>query len=707
MKLNAKLLQDLRQSLDLTLSLFIKNSASSDETSRLIDIIRKIELTILLQSKDIFAIGGTQGAGKTTLIKEMLNIPDEWLTGNPGRGEQVPLFIEQVDSKDHNKPYATCVCLDKSTQQIYEEGNISSEQLNKILRGWDNLSSSDFGDNIKILYPKLYVPCEQVLVRDAINWVLLPGYEKENNKNRQWQSLMKHILVNASGIIIATDGVLLANHNQNDIVDDLQDFFIHRTPVIAITKTEGMSAEDKQQLKNSASRVYNIGLKQRTALVADKNIVLTGSGNRHEWHDTLQQCISEFIYSSAALESSVINAFGEILDDDLEFALDTLTKLEQKTANNNSQRQDIIEETLGAFNKAAEDYESKLRKALNKALQPKVSAAAQRCEDVYREEEEGFVNNMKILGRRLAFQGEDVQRDRVARIQKAWTDQFSERTQEEMIYDVVSDVNLSNLKRKGVIAYDDRYKTAKLNDDFVAPYELLGYGDDLTFSSDNMPGDTLNELLYGQIKPTAAVIKSSEDKTKALELLPVLMMETARGNLLLQQRNVSLSDLPAEIRPQAIFEQLFAGKETLTPIRASMLALLGIDAKDSKTGGNNKKDEGMLAPLAILGKAAVALTVAHTLYQVTGIVRESDKAQIFFIKNSLHNMASEFVQDILDQYNEAIELVSEILEQNLKTLYEVPDGLSLRSDIAIAQTRLEKIQKYFKGYLADAQKILA
>ena len=46
------------------------------------------------------------------------------------------------------------------------------------------------------------------------------------------------------------------------------------------------------------------------------------------------------------------------------------------------------------------------------------------CKDRYKAEEMGFINNAKILGRRLAFQGLEVDDDRHARVMQAWQAQY-------------------------------------------------------------------------------------------------------------------------------------------------------------------------------------------------------------------------------------------------------------------------------------------
>lgn len=708
MKINLSLLNELKKTLNFTLSIYIENRASKEEIEHIVNVIRKIELTILLQEKDIYAIGGTQGAGKTTLVKEMLNITNDWLEGNPGRGEQVPLFIEQIEDEQLTEPKAVFVCLEKETRKIIEKGNITKEELKQILQGWNDFNTKFSNENLSILYPKLYIPSKKAFIKEKLNWVLLPGYEKANYKNHTWQNLMKHIFVNASGIIIATDGVLLANNNQQHITQDLSSFLSERSPIIAVTKTENMSKEDKIQLANTASSVFNKEYNEKNHEIKIDNIVLTGSGNKTEWLAQLEEAINKYIHPASKTETHLLGAFQVLLDEDIERILSTLDVLKSDCNQKHDGKLDIVEDLLKKFDDKAEKYNTNLRKKLKNNIRFHTQAAIKACEEKYKEEEEGFFNNLKILGRRLSLQGQDIQRERLKRVEDAWKEKYSEKNINIITGNVITLLNGTEFRQNGFV-------TSKIEDLLIenrttSVNQLLNYSDNIpkNFPVKEMPLKTLESFLYG--KKQDLNIHPAKDKELAMALIPVLAMEFMRGNLILSEKSETDVIYPNESNPQNFLEKLFDGTEQITPIKNSIAVLLGLDLADGKLDGKYESEsepDAKFSPIAILGKAAVAITAAYTFYQLTSIVRESDQVQIQFIKSTMLNFETSYIQHVVSIYDDAMADLREIIENNLKQLYDIPDNLSLKSDMVLARARLESIQKALQEHLIDATNILA
>lgn len=141
MSMNIHTLENLRSALLSALHLSLKHAEGQNghqNTDKIIDVLRQVELTTLLQESNIYAIAGTQGAGKTTLAKEILNIDDRWLAGNPGRGEQVPLFIEQCAEMAAGEPEIVFVCPNRDSGKV-EDLPASAEELKSVLRDWSSV----------------------------------------------------------------------------------------------------------------------------------------------------------------------------------------------------------------------------------------------------------------------------------------------------------------------------------------------------------------------------------------------------------------------------------------------------------------------------------------------------------------------------------------------------------------------------------------
>lgn len=63
---------------------------------KLLEVMRRLLLAEVLADTWIVAIGGSQGAGKTTLMASLYNLHHDnssWLRSNEGRGEKMPILI--------------------------------------------------------------------------------------------------------------------------------------------------------------------------------------------------------------------------------------------------------------------------------------------------------------------------------------------------------------------------------------------------------------------------------------------------------------------------------------------------------------------------------------------------------------------------------------------------------------------------------------
>ena len=64
-------------------------------------LARKMEVSHYIQKRDIIAVAGMQGTGKSTLIKNLYGLPDGCLAISEKRDETIPVFITE---KEHLQP---------------------------------------------------------------------------------------------------------------------------------------------------------------------------------------------------------------------------------------------------------------------------------------------------------------------------------------------------------------------------------------------------------------------------------------------------------------------------------------------------------------------------------------------------------------------------------------------------------------------------
>ena len=94
---------------------------------KLLDAMRRLLLAEILGDTWIVAMGGSQGAGKTTLMASMYDLRGDgprWLQGNEGRGEKMPVLIQEVDGLAHPQGYVRRLVEDKSSKTFKLEDAI-------------------------------------------------------------------------------------------------------------------------------------------------------------------------------------------------------------------------------------------------------------------------------------------------------------------------------------------------------------------------------------------------------------------------------------------------------------------------------------------------------------------------------------------------------------------------------------------------------
>lgn len=695
MSININTLNNLRSALHTALRLSIEHGKVTDDLDTITDVLRQVELTTLLQHESIYAIAGMQGAGKTTLAKEILGIDSHWLDANPGRGEQVPLFIEQVEGNPEDYPQVIYQCLNVETGEIVAQKGDGGEQLQSLLRDWNSIRTWD-KEGYKLLYPKLLISKARSFINEPVTWALLPGYELTNSKNHLWQGMMRHVLVNARGVMFVTDESLLARDTRSGVLEDLRENFgEQRGPVVVITKTEMHADEKIEELKESAAARFfpDAGLKK-------EDIVATGSGNREKWIDALRDAVTNKLTTSAASEAMALDHFMTLIRDDVTDIIGHLELLAEQQFHNES----IVDEILAAFDKSADEHEKQLRIAIKKHSQIHVKAAVSECETHYKREEVGFQNNMKILARRLAFRGIEVDDSRSQRVIDAWNRQYVSGTIHDHNFNALTSANNRILRDHKLLPAVEKPELLP-----VAAAARMGY---LVEKGQTKPQPLdpgleagLSTLLVKTDDHNA--ILDTQQLSKALKVVPALMLEHTRYQLARYLDPACTTQLAEEIQPKQIFDALFAGSDQYHPIKTAMMAFIGADAADgSLDGKSTPNSEGAFTPLALVGKAALVASVAYGLYQLTGVIRDSDKAQLYFIRRSMEELAFYNEQTLIANYREMIDEVRNHIAWNLRKLFGETDALANRSALTLAIKKLTAAQKEAKLYEAHFKKIL-
>lgn len=688
MSLITHTLANLTKALRTALRVSIECNERSENTHKILNVLRQVELTLMLHQQPIYAIAGTQGAGKTTLAKSLLGIDDSWLEANPGRGEQIPLFIEQRHDVQGDYPQFIYVCAHHKTGEIFDSQPRSGDELKQMLRDWSQMVNQEI-EGGKILYPKLIINKSDSFIDEEMVWALLPGYEISNSQNHRWQGMMRHVMVNARGVLLVTDPTLMANTNQSLLVNDLRSVFADRSPVIVVTKTESLNDAEKAEVKASAAALFH---------ATSSPVVAAGVDNKAQWTGELRAAFAEGIHNSAASEAAAIERLMALVNDDVADIIDNLNLLYAEQDSGEERTVAILE----AFDKAAERYEQQLRKAIKRETDGHRQQATDYCQRRYQEEEEGLTNNLKGLGRRLILQGAEIDRERKNRVLDAWQARFEQQSLADHNMVALETLNRRELRHYGLS--QETLSPQRL----TSPAATMGYLS--VAEEDNSSSLAPLRHLLGSAATRDAPPQLDQLST-LLKVLPAMTMEYARGWVAINQAMPAASELTSALRPQQILDAIFSAQSSIHPVKTALMAFIGADAADGTLDGEvgtpQNEDSGVFTPVAIAGKAMLVGAAVFALYQVAGVVSESDKAQAWYIERMMKELAQYNENVIIERYQDTMGDLRQLIEINLNRLFGVQDVLTQKSYLWLAIQGLTTVQKEARQYEASIKQYLA
>ncbi len=718
----SSILEKLRVTLHNVINTAIDLNISDTKLDEMASLCRSVEITSLLANGDYIAIAGTQGAGKTTLAKSLFNIDAEWLLPNIGRGEQIPLFIEE--SAELKKPYITFVyseqgnTLEKKTLPSGEK--ITAKDLDVVLKSWDSLAKFNT-ETQKFLYPKLYIPTTFQQIA-PLKWILLPGYELIDYKNAVWQNFMRHALQIAKGVIFVTDKSLLANDNQSLIIDDIKKTLDGRSPVVAIPRSESFSEEDKFGLVETVEQAFSMDDGQPI------EVVFTNNNKISVWKGELEAALLNARFNNATCDAILLEQIKNF-----SFKIKNISSALEELAIQKSipsSEQQIVNELMDVFQKSVEDYEKVLEKQLRDQYASHIKRAIADASDKYEKSEEGAWNNIKILGQRLIGKGHSIERERNKRIEAAFYKKHREQGTKYAI--AIQDCSFAAIRGTNAKKLQEYNGIISSVEDYIGSnntQELLGYQNNskLDAKSDGFDNNELmnkniimlQNIFYGQ-EQNLIHLDVNETKSnikEAFNLLPVLAMEYARINLSYQLGSDSNSEGGRHdkiMSPEILISEVQKGFGNYKPLLVVFLGLLGVDAADgridgkynSSTTGKDDTDSPAISPIALVGKLAAAIAVTTMVYGISQKITDSDRYQHAMIHNNINSLANASKQAVLDKYNDAMLDLKKLLQFRLENMYGIEDHFSHKHNIALLLKDLTIIQKDIRRYGKDAKSYL-
>ncbi|QCP47881.1 hypothetical protein FAZ95_00990 [Trinickia violacea] len=677
-----------------------------DVSDAIVDVIRKLRIARELNERYYIAVAGTQGAGKTRLIRELYGLDRTWLDDNEGRGERLPVFV--VEEEGIDEPYGV-------VQSVNSQGDIVERRLsgedfrNRIVSWRDEKDDSD-------LLPMLLVP-RRYFNGSKVGFVLLPGYEVENESNSVWQRLMRRTLTLALGTIIVTDVGRLAESTQLDILRDLSTTCLEaRKPVIVASKTENVDASERVRIGDRVAEVFGVPDGERD------RIVPSGVGNADYvagWSQALIDGLNRYALHAAESDELRVTDMLDLLDGELprvQAALEHALVDEGVVSSvAELQRASIVEKFTAAVAKYRRSYERELRRQIRDYANRARDAAKRR----YADEETGFRNKARHVKEFLQLRSGEREQAHIDRIIDCWRapgGQEGPTNPMETDFQVLSRMAKTHLQLESqagalseksanlpaLLGYEGGVPDALEDAPWAAPYVLRG----------------LKHVLSASSKDDADV-STHEDREalqRVVQLIPAITMEFIRINqaLLMSGPGMNVSLVQAEkLGDQAVkLSGAIALNNSLRNVLRTVACILAVDVA---IDGSLDTIPSLMN--AIFGAATAATGIGATLsliasgvvaggflaYAAIKEVHQYDAARRGYIDTVMDHLAAAHVDRHLEIYDELMELIEERMQRALGAAYRLDVSLGFRDQLLRGIAALERARLKLMSDVRDRQ----
>lgn len=694
--------------------------------TRLLPIMRSLMLAEVMGNDWIVAVGGSQGAGKTNLVRTMYDLSaateTDWLQDNEGQGERYPVLIQEDDVEKKPKGYLRKLV---EASGSYRLETVEAKDIQEFRRACR-------GEMPEVMLPVLKVP-RKFFQQNGQALMLLPGYEASNRDNQEWQTLMRQVLIGAAGCVIVTDQTRLANQQQVDIVKDMLSNELRASrPLIVVSKTEGEAKNPQrlQELKQSAANVF-----KHNNSIFEPKVICTGSDDTvyvNQWMPELIDALKDMSIGGGELRQMQLARLEKLLDGDLNQVINLIysrsTLFMQQKYGGSDGPYAIVKNCLDQFDDAASELRDDYHTAVQNMLDSHLTGAMDKLDDRLIDKHEGVLNKLRKFGDTFS----ETERAIAADVKSAWSEEGEVLPKYAELLDRLTQKKLRGASGLVAAALPSSH-----------PLQRLGYVD-----SKNQA--IQSKLTDPSVQANLAVLlrstgESTKDLEKTARLLPVMAVEYARiASVIPELVGVNASTL--EVIPQMdvlasaqkVQEQFGQFKDVSTSVVKGLGAMLAVDiAADGKVDtipallsalglGQEASPSNAATPISggavvsstAIGGAAVdgavlggtAATVALSVAAVVAIgflahaalrqVHHHDKDVSVMAKAMLLKIRHQHSQHFTLHFNELMSKLRSHLLQSLRKRYALDQILMEQDHLSKALADIHVLQRDLLGELA-------
>lgn len=682
--------------------------------AELLPVMRRLLLAEVLGNTWIMAIGGSQGAGKTTLLSTLYRLSGEdaqWLKPNEGRGEKLPVLVLED---------ATLKRAQGAVRRVRNTGN-GRYQLTE-----DDVSVPEFQGAVsdpdpEVLLPVLKVP-QHYFSRANQAWLLLPGYEPQDRKNKAWQELMRQALVAAAGCVIVTDETRMANQQQVDIVKDMMSNELSGAQaLVVISKTEATRGKPDrlEELRSTAQRVFGVGSDRVLCAGADDSSYV------NEWLPPLKAAIQNLSLSGGGDRKAQLARLEEVLGRDLTRALNLIRNrsqlfFQQQDGGEGGPRE-VLKTCLEAFDDAKDRLRSSYHDEVEQLLAEQFKPAWDNLQSQLINDHEGVWNSVKGIFDTVTETQQRIDRD----VSSAWQSSGSVLERHAAA--------IARLTQKSLGAPENALTLPT-----GTPLQRLGYADanqkPVRWERPDWEDQKNLQIIFTRSKNSDTINNDCPTKgfKGAVELLPALTLEYARAASLMPAlvgvHPGSLTEASGRERPDLILQsvqQLGDGVELGQTVLRSIATVLAVDvasdgdidvipallgsigigtaaAATSAAGGSAAAGGAAASGTAAGGAAAIGgvgaavvgvVAVGYLVHSAIQTVQRHDAKGRVIAHQLLLNIKDQHQRHFMRHFDSMMDQVRSQLVQRLRERYRLEESLMEQDRLAKALADARALQR--------------
>lgn len=640
-------------------SLYVATAVLGGNGKDVLSVLRRLMVQQVLADRPTIAVVGSQGAGKTTLVTSLYDLPPKLLEANVGRGEVIPVRL--IERADVSEP--RCFVL-----TVEHGGQLNGEVFRDEISGEAMAIRTKAPLRGDLLF-ELEVPPRHFGGGDTC-LLLLPGFE---DPEVDWDGTARLAVEGAAACLLAIDPATRADGRTQEHIRRVVGGFRAGRTAIALTKSD-TSGDHNAAARSAVLREFNV-----PDALADRVVCTAATGEqRTSWIPKLAVALSKITPTGRRDEEDKLDLLETLVQDDFGACLTELHEARTRLR--------------------SEDFASTLR--IGEVLKP-------------------FDEAVQKL--RVSYSGElrTSFRTRAAEAQRVVERNIEDRDRFEKVWTSLFGVSLAD-QRRFLEALEAAWDTAKAREEHVkvlasvvAKHLTIQAKTPLAISAYESPQDRQGPFQIPGTELLAALVARPESTpdapagtlADAFRRLPAMLLEYARLCEVdpdVFRSEYGRSEADRNGRADQAVKEFMSASQTQRTIFQAIGGLLAIDvAADGKLDSIPRLSAalGFGPPVVSTGGAAVAAGVATPALLAAGAlvvtvaavvtIRQVNKADIEsagIAATAFAGIAESATQGALGQYDEAMARLREALQRRLERAFKIDAAQErlLRCDLALA-----------------------